>query len=176
MKKAEGTIGTMLSNLEDYFNERMYRDKDSLLTKYGLEDFDIALYESSEIKVDFEKHWSLLQFSDYSPVFMLRCPNDDPAEGDEFTFYVVFYNRKLNELDSASRQSVIKEVWDKYNINAPEDRDPSWGDWIPVYEGTGYKLRDLGSTDVEGLYALFLTNFEKVYPDFLAKIEQSGRK
>ena len=176
MKQAEGTIQRMLSSLEDCFNKRMYNDADSSLQKHGLVDFDIEFYESTEVKVDFEKHWELPQFADYSPVFMLRCSKDQPAVGDSFAFYIVFCSRKASDQERGPSDEMVQGIRDKYNINAPEERDPCWCIWIPVYEGASYTLKDLGHRDVEGLYALFTSEFETVYPDFLAKIERNAER
>lgn len=124
MKEAQGTIQEMIARLEDCFNERMYNDRNSPLRKYGLEDFDIELYEATEVKVDFKKHWELPQFSDYCPVFMLRCLNNKPTQGDVFTFHIAFHSGKLTNADAVSQKRMIKEVRDRYNINAPQERDP----------------------------------------------------
>jgi hypothetical protein len=90
---------------------------------------------------------------------------------------IVFYREKLGELDRPSQQAVVEEVRRKYNINVAAEWDSTWGNWIPVYEGRRYRLTDLGSADVEGLYALFTGTFQNAYPVFLGRIEanRAGR-
>jgi hypothetical protein len=99
MREPDGTVKGMLASLEDLFNERMCNDSSSPLQRHGLLDFDIEVHEATEVKIDFKAHWELPQFAAYSPVFMLRCSTAIPAEGDAFTFYIVFGPRRPNELD-----------------------------------------------------------------------------
>jgi len=174
MREADGTIQGLLASLEDLFNERMYNDSGSPLRRHSLVDFDIEFYEIAEVKIDFEKHWELPEFVDYSPVFMLRCPKDQPGSGDVFTFYIVFCSRRASDQGTAPPKGMVRQIRARYNINAPEERSPTWGIWVPVYKGGSYVLDDLGREDVEGLYALFTDEFEQVYLEFSAKIERNA--
>ena len=106
---------------------------------------------------------SLLQRKDIYPTFMLLYNSKTHADiGSEIHFRIMFYNVK-----SSSIRNKILELSEFPNSSSNLTH---WSPWVNVWVGASYRLVDLGSKDVNGLFNLLCNSIRDTYKPLQKRI------
>jgi hypothetical protein len=95
--------------------------------------------------------------------FMLFCNRRNPEIGSAYQFVVAAWCGKNTQ---ARRKAMSLKL---RNESGTLQRNLN-GDWVPLWVGEGYKLRDLGDKDTKGLEKLLLNGILETYPKLRRKV------
>jgi hypothetical protein len=148
---------------------------------YDMNNASVEYYPSqasspSEFKLYFEELNSIVENQGFAAAYMLKCDSPNPDIDDVFTVRVALWSHNMKQMDSRSKRVHREKVSSYFSLPNSIGTNKSQYQWICLWTGGNYRLKDMGEGDAKGLTSLLLNAIEITHAKYYNGLKKLAKK
>lgn len=136
------------------------------ISKDSVEYYPNQSVSPGELKLYVEDLNITIDNKEFTAAYMLHCETPNPDIDDVFTIRLVLWCNELNPRDKATRRELQEKIRGYFYLPNSIGVDKSWAQWICLWTGGSYKLKDMADRDTQTLTSLLLNAIDLTYLQF----------